>query len=120
MISFKLMVQFEYVFRASQPWDSLTPLKLVHAVRDRWPPVHIVATLGHYAIQEGDLPDVPIFLTHIPSSCLRRAASLTSSGYETSYHDLCLRAAVSQTRASKVRPNLLRACLSNRSDWKTI
>jgi CheY-like chemotaxis protein len=31
-------------------------LKLAHAVRDRWPPVHIIATSGRYAFREGDLP----------------------------------------------------------------
>ena len=33
---------------------SMDGLKLAHAVRDRWPPVHIVATSGQYAFQEGE------------------------------------------------------------------
>jgi len=41
---------------------SMDGLKLAHAVRDRWPPVHIVATSGHYAFQEGDLPTGTVFL----------------------------------------------------------
>lgn len=31
-------------------------LKLAAAVRDRWPPVRIIATSGHFKIQDGDLP----------------------------------------------------------------
>src|SRR4051794_15795648 len=41
---------------------SMDGLKLAHAVRDRWPPVHIVATSGQYALQEGDLPAGTVFL----------------------------------------------------------
>src|SRR3954469_16425374 len=40
---------------------SMDGLKLAHAVRDRWPPVHIVATSGQYAFQEGDLPTGAVF-----------------------------------------------------------
>lgn len=31
-------------------------LKLAAAVRDRWPPVKIIATSGHFKLQDGDLP----------------------------------------------------------------
>jgi|1186.fasta_scaffold59978_1 CheY-like chemotaxis protein len=41
---------------------SMDGLKLAHAVRDRWPPVHIVATSGQYTFQEGDLPTGTVFL----------------------------------------------------------
>jgi CheY-like chemotaxis protein len=35
---------------------SMNGLKLSAAVRDRWPPVRIIATSGHFKIQAGDLP----------------------------------------------------------------
>lgn len=35
---------------------SMNGLKLVAAVRDRWPPIRIIATSGHFKIRAGDLP----------------------------------------------------------------
>lgn len=35
---------------------SMNGLKLAAAVRDRWPPVKIIATSGHFKVQDGDLP----------------------------------------------------------------
>jgi CheY-like chemotaxis protein len=35
---------------------SMNGLKLAAAVRNRWPPVRIIATSGHFDIQAGDLP----------------------------------------------------------------
>ena len=35
---------------------SMNGLKLAAAVRDRWPPVRIIATSGHFKVQAGDLP----------------------------------------------------------------
>ncbi len=35
---------------------SMNGLKLAAAVRDRWPPVRIIATSGHFKIKAGDLP----------------------------------------------------------------
>ena len=35
---------------------SMNGLKLTAAVRDRWPPVRIIATSGHFKVQAGDLP----------------------------------------------------------------
>jgi CheY-like chemotaxis protein len=35
---------------------SMNGLKLSAAVRDRWPPVRIIATSGHFKIRAGDLP----------------------------------------------------------------
>jgi hypothetical protein len=36
---------------------SMNDLKLAYAVRGRWPPIKIIATSGHYAVRDGDLPD---------------------------------------------------------------
>lgn len=35
---------------------SMNGLKLAQAVRGRWPPIKIIATSGHFKIQDGDLP----------------------------------------------------------------
>lgn len=35
---------------------SMDGLKLAHYVKDRWPPVKIIATTGHARITEDDLP----------------------------------------------------------------
>src|SRR3954449_1021780 len=50
------------VFTDIQMPGSMDGLKLARAVRDRWPPVQIVATSGHYAFHEGDLPAGTVFL----------------------------------------------------------
>jgi two-component system, response regulator PdtaR len=41
---------------------SIDGLKLAHFVRDRWPPVKIVATSGRVRIAESDLPEGGRFL----------------------------------------------------------
>jgi two-component system, response regulator PdtaR len=41
---------------------SMNGLKLAAAVRDRWPPVRIIATSGHVKIRAGDLPDDARFI----------------------------------------------------------
>lgn len=45
---------------------SMNGLKLAAAVRDRWPPVKIIATSGRFKIQAGDLPAGALFL---PKPC---------------------------------------------------
>jgi two-component system, response regulator PdtaR len=35
---------------------SMNGLKLAHAVANRWPPIRIVATSGHFQVRDGDLP----------------------------------------------------------------
>jgi two-component system, response regulator PdtaR len=41
---------------------SMDGLKLAHFVRDRWPPVKIVATSGRVRITDSDLPEGGRFL----------------------------------------------------------
>lgn len=41
---------------------SMNGLKLAHAVADRWPPIRIVATSGHFKMQDGDLPEGGLFI----------------------------------------------------------
>src|SRR3954468_18520562 len=49
------------VFTDIQMPGSMDGLKLARAVRDRWPPVQIVATSGHYAFHEGTCQQVRSF-----------------------------------------------------------
>ncbi|MBR0955277.1 response regulator [Bradyrhizobium canariense] len=42
---------------------SMNGLKLAAAVRDRWPPVGIIVTSGHFKIKAGDLPAGARFIT---------------------------------------------------------
>lgn len=50
------------VFTDIQMPGSMDGLKLTAAVRDRWPPIKIVATSGHVTIGHDDLPDGGRFL----------------------------------------------------------
>lgn len=42
---------------------SMNGLKLAAAVRERWPPVRIIATSGHFNVQAGDLPPDARFIS---------------------------------------------------------
>jgi two-component system, response regulator PdtaR len=50
------------VFTDIQMPGSMDGLKLARFVRDRWPPIKIVATSGHVTVDEDDLPDGSVFL----------------------------------------------------------
>jgi len=41
---------------------SMDGLKLARFVRDRWPPIKIVATSGRVMVGDDDLPDGSVFL----------------------------------------------------------
>lgn len=41
---------------------SMNGLSLAHAVADRWPSIGIVATSGHFKVQDGDLPAGGLFV----------------------------------------------------------
>ena len=41
---------------------SMNGLKLAHAVANRWPPIRIVATSGHFQMRDGDLPEGGLFI----------------------------------------------------------
>jgi CheY-like chemotaxis protein len=58
---------------------SMNGLKLAAAVRNRWPPVRIIATSGHFDIREGDLPPDARFFTkpYQPSQILTAVRELT-------------------------------------------
>jgi CheY-like chemotaxis protein len=50
------------VFTDIQMPGSMDGLKLARAVRNRWPPIHIVATSGLVDVRTGDLPEGGRFL----------------------------------------------------------
>jgi two-component system, response regulator PdtaR len=50
------------VFTDIQMPGSMDGLKLARFVRDRWPPIKIVATSGRVAVDSDDLPDGSVFL----------------------------------------------------------
>ena len=41
---------------------SMNGLKLAHAVANRWPPIRIVTTSGHFQMRDGDLPAGGLFI----------------------------------------------------------
>ena len=41
---------------------SMDGVKLAHAVRHRWPPVHIIATSAYHPILKDELPEGSVFL----------------------------------------------------------
>ena len=54
------------VFTDIQMPGSMDGLRLARFVRDRWPPIKLVATSGRVTILEGDLPEGGLF---IPKPC---------------------------------------------------
>jgi two-component system, response regulator PdtaR len=50
------------VFTDIQMPGSMDGLKLARFIRNRWPPIKIVATSGRVAVDDGDLPDGGVFL----------------------------------------------------------
>lgn len=50
------------IFTDIQMPGSMDGLELAHFVRGRWPQIKIIATSGHFRLQDGDLPDGGIFV----------------------------------------------------------
>lgn len=50
------------VFTDIQMPGSMDGLRLARFVRDRWPPIELVATSGRVTITEGDLPERGVFI----------------------------------------------------------
>ena len=51
------------VFTDIQMPGSMDGLKLARFVRDRWPPIKLVATSGRVTMGEGDLPEGGLFIS---------------------------------------------------------
>jgi two-component system, response regulator PdtaR len=60
---------------------SMNGLKLAAAVRNRWPPVRIIATSGHFIVQAGDLPADARFISkpYQPAQLINAVRELTSA-----------------------------------------
>jgi CheY-like chemotaxis protein len=60
---------------------SMNGLKLSAAVRDRWPPVKIIATSGHFKVQVSDLPVDARFIAkpYQPAQIISAIRELTSA-----------------------------------------
>jgi two-component system, response regulator PdtaR len=65
------------VFTDIQMPGSMDGLKLARFVRDRWPPIKLVATSGRVTIGEGDLPEGGLFIPE-PYTAARIAEVLRS------------------------------------------
>src|ERR1700733_7127558 len=55
-------IDIHIVFTDIQMPGSMDGLKLARFVRDRWPPIKLVATSGRVTIGEGDLPEGGLFI----------------------------------------------------------
>jgi two-component system, response regulator PdtaR len=62
----KLRADIRVVFTDLQIRGSMNGLKLAHAVKDRWPPVHIIATSAYYPTLKDELP---VGSTFLPKPC---------------------------------------------------
>jgi two-component system, response regulator PdtaR len=60
---------------------SMNGLKLAAAVRERWPPIRIIATSGHFKVRAGDLPADARFIPkpYMPVQIIDAIYELTST-----------------------------------------
>ena len=42
---------------------SMDGMKLARAIRDRWPPIELILTSGHFDVPEGDIPERGLFFS---------------------------------------------------------
>jgi two-component system, response regulator PdtaR len=42
---------------------SMNGLKLARAIRDRWPPIELILTSGHFDVPESDIPERGLFFS---------------------------------------------------------
>lgn len=55
-------IDIRAVFTDIEMPGSLCGLKLAKAIRDRWPPIHLIVTSGRYTFNELDLPRLARFI----------------------------------------------------------
>ena len=74
------------VFTDVQMPGTMDGLRLASFIRDRWPPIKIVATSGRLRVAEEDLPKGSIFVPkpYSPEQIIRTFRQLTDSDGETS------------------------------------
>ena len=73
------------VFTDVQMPGTMDGLRLARFIRDRWPPIKIVATSGRLRVAEEDLPKGSIFVPkpYSPEQIIRTFRQLTDSDDET-------------------------------------
>jgi len=73
------------VFTDVQMPGTMDGLRLARFIRDRWPPIKIVATSGRLRVAEEDLPKGSIFVPkpYSPEQIIRTFRQLTDSDGET-------------------------------------
>ena len=73
------------VFTDVQMPGTMDGLRLARFIRDRWPPIKIVATSGRLRVAEEDLPKGSIFVPkpYSPEQIIRTFRKLTDSDGET-------------------------------------
>jgi two-component system, response regulator PdtaR len=73
------------VFTDVQMPGTMDGLRLARFIRDRWPPIKIVATSGRLRVAEEDLPKGSIFVPkpYSPEKIIRTFRQLTASEGET-------------------------------------
>jgi CheY-like chemotaxis protein len=73
------------VFTDVQMPGTMDGLRLARFIRDRWPPIKIVATSGRLRVAEEDLPKGSIFVPkpYTPEQIIRTFRQLTESDGET-------------------------------------
>lgn len=70
------------VFTDIEMPGSLCGLKLAKAIRDRWPPIHLIVASGRYAVSELDLPRLARFIRkpYTPTDVLTALGELLGLG----------------------------------------
>jgi two-component system, response regulator PdtaR len=74
-------IDIRVVFTDIQMPGTMDGLKLAHAIRNRWPPVHILATSGYQVVQQHKMPagclffPMPYSPDHIANTLLAITAS---------------------------------------------
>jgi YesN/AraC family two-component response regulator len=51
------------VFTDIEMPGSMDGLKLARAIRDRWPPIELILTSGHFDVRENDIPERGLFFS---------------------------------------------------------
>jgi|ERR1035441_1944358 CheY-like chemotaxis protein len=69
------------VFTDVQMPGTMDGLKLARFIKDRWPPIKIVATSGRLRVSENDLPEGSIFVPkpYTPAQIIRTLRELTDN-----------------------------------------
>jgi two-component system, response regulator PdtaR len=72
-------MEFAVLFTDIEMPGSMDGLRLAHAVRNRWPPIKIVATSGHLHFEANELPQGGVFIAkpYTPAQVTKALRDLT-------------------------------------------